>query len=334
MIHNATFLADPENYCAPAPAGLGKLLVPVERSQLGMKMEAPKTGTGVAYRRVPSKLRVSYCRIIDEIDVSINYFPFRLAQNGHAVAAEVVDYPPDPRDGGEFTKKTDNWFPCFYLPWCAGQNYRMTLKQPTTLLAPVRFFITSAVNGCSVFVEGTPEQPTVYHLNRAGGGAPPIGGNLLTNSTYWQPKKASMESAFLAAKSPKSVTAPRPLGAPALPAPTAVHAMDYMDVTAAQQPARTSADTYEAMRQAPNAKTLVYKGSHYLPFGTVFGWMQNTAWRFFFQKRACHAFEYEATDAKGAKSSVWVTRQFAWHLEEFWPNAASPGMALAKGIVP
>jgi hypothetical protein len=336
MIHNGTFLNDPENFCSPPPAGLGKLLLPWEKASVAGKMATPQTGVGRGYRKVPTKLRVSYCRITDEVQVSVNYFPFTLAQNGTAVAAEIVDSPPDPRYTAEFTANRDQWFPIFYLPWCAGADYRMTLKQPTTFAngEPVRIFITSAVNGCSVFVEGTPQQPTVYHSNRSGGGAPPIGGNLLVNGAYWQPKKVAMEGAFLAAKSPKAIQTRGP-GAPPLPSPTAVHAMDYMDVTGAQAPNRTRADDLEAVRLSPLDRTSVrFVTSHYLPFGTVFGWMQNTTWRFFFQKRACHAFEYEVTSRAGVRSPVWVTRQFAWHLEEFWPNPAGPGMAIGKGLVP
>lgn len=43
-------------------------------------------------------------------------------------------------------------------------NHRMEVLQNLGNLRP-RIFFTAAVNGCSVFVEGTEEQPIVYHAN-------------------------------------------------------------------------------------------------------------------------------------------------------------------------
>lgn len=46
-------------------------------------------------------------------------------------------------------------------------NHRMSVLTDLANLRP-RIFFTAAVNGCSVFVEGTEEQPVVYHANAMG----------------------------------------------------------------------------------------------------------------------------------------------------------------------
>ena len=59
-------------------------------------------------------------------------------------------------------------FPVYYLPWKRNSGLRMRLRANTGLRASAQkphFFITAALQGCGVFVDGTPARPTVYHLN-------------------------------------------------------------------------------------------------------------------------------------------------------------------------
>ncbi|MFY0578964.1 hypothetical protein ACN28S_36045 [Cystobacter fuscus] len=68
------------------------------------------------------------------------------------------------------TQRSDHWFPCFWLPWGGNQTYKVTLvdKRPFKVGGEPKIFLTAAVDGCSVFVEGTEEEPTVYHANAMG----------------------------------------------------------------------------------------------------------------------------------------------------------------------
>ena len=105
--------------------------------------------------------------------------------NGVSVAEKELD-----------AKLLDGWLPCYYLPWIANGVARTTLRprsattrdgvaknivrltanplyrvdQNNPLSAVLDpndpdIFFTSAVNGCTVTVRGTREEPTVYHAN-------------------------------------------------------------------------------------------------------------------------------------------------------------------------
>lgn len=54
--------------------------------------------------------------------------------------------------------------PLFHLPYNNDQNFRITLRDMQGV-GNVDFFITELVDGCSIYVEGTPQEPTAYHLN-------------------------------------------------------------------------------------------------------------------------------------------------------------------------
>lgn len=332
MPDNDRFLADPEAFCTPAPAGQGRILIIKEEQTVRLKPAHP---TG--YRSVLRGDRVSYCQIAQDVDISQQGQSVRLGGGGRAYAAVVRNGPPDIRDFGD---QTSLWFPVFYLPWQAQATYRTTLKQPAGFRVQVRVFVTSTVDGCSVIVEGDPQAPTVYHLNDAGGGGNPPAPNLALQQAYWTPKAATMEGRFQAARSPKSIrNAPAPApGAPnPFPAAKAVHAMDYMDVTEAQKATVDTAVHHwghkaDVKRIVPDAVRIQYQNSLYKPYGTVFGWKQNQTWRFFYQRRSVIFYMYRATNSEGAASTIAIPEQLGFHLDEFWP--AGSGVAVGKAVVP
>jgi hypothetical protein len=53
----------------------------------------------------------------------------------------------------------------FYLPYQNNENYRITLDANGPGGANVHFFMTELVDGCSVYIEGTQDKPTCYHIN-------------------------------------------------------------------------------------------------------------------------------------------------------------------------
>ncbi len=57
--------------------------------------------------------------------------------------------------------------PAFHLPYQNNENIRLTLNATGPLAAGVDFFLTEQVDGCSIYVEGTAQTPTVYHINAA-----------------------------------------------------------------------------------------------------------------------------------------------------------------------
>lgn len=77
-------------------------------------------------------------------------------------------------------------FPVYYLPWAPDATARMKLKpsrkHPTRdgsghTVDPA-VFVTAAVQGCSIFIDGKPEEPVVYHLN-----ATSTGGEIFQKTT-------------------------------------------------------------------------------------------------------------------------------------------------------
>jgi len=59
-------------------------------------------------------------------------------------------------------------FRAYYLPYADNSNYRITLKTAEPGSPNVDFFLTALVDGCSIYVEGTQQTPTVYHINAVG----------------------------------------------------------------------------------------------------------------------------------------------------------------------
>lgn len=54
--------------------------------------------------------------------------------------------------------------PVFWLPYRHQSTFRITLLPPEKQPLP-NFFLTAALDGCSIYVEGPPDKPTVYHIN-------------------------------------------------------------------------------------------------------------------------------------------------------------------------
>jgi hypothetical protein len=82
----------------------------------------------------------------------------------------------------------------FFLPYQNDQNFRTTLVDKQGLAADL--FMTDLVDGCSVYVEGTPTAPTVYHINAVGTTAPPQAMPANQTAANWAAKYARMDDRF------------------------------------------------------------------------------------------------------------------------------------------
>src|SRR5215471_16759810 len=69
---------------------------------------------------------------------------------------------------------TNGWVPIYYLPWAPQRILDLTIPRRNPALATPQpdIFFTAAINGCSVFIQGNPKNPTIFH---AGGNPVPIG---------------------------------------------------------------------------------------------------------------------------------------------------------------
>ena len=73
--------------------------------------------------------------------------------------------------------------PIYFLPWDAGgAMVQLTLPQKGQPDPDPDLFFTAAINGCSVFFQGTPQRPTIYHC----GGDTGKGSDHAAAAKFWR----------------------------------------------------------------------------------------------------------------------------------------------------
>jgi hypothetical protein len=75
-----------------------------------------------------------------------------------------------------------NHVPVWFLPWLGGSAIRLTIPSGAAG-AHSNIFFTAAINGCSIFIQGTPANPTIFHCG-GGTGFSPI--QLDEGAVFWQ----------------------------------------------------------------------------------------------------------------------------------------------------
>jgi hypothetical protein len=81
-----------------------------------------------------------------------------------------------------------HWVPVYFLPWDAGGAIvSMTIPRegvigPGSHILDPDIFFTAAINGCSIFIQGSPENPTVYHA----GGDTGRGNDMARGAGFWR----------------------------------------------------------------------------------------------------------------------------------------------------
>ncbi len=80
----------------------------------------------------------------------------------------IVTSPGCPSGTKILVHNADNGgIPAFHLPYQNNENIRVTLNAAGPDAATAAFFLTEQVDVCSIYVEGTSQTPTVYHINAA-----------------------------------------------------------------------------------------------------------------------------------------------------------------------
>jgi len=140
--NNRQFLSNPVRFADRHMLSISGGLRSVDQPQNGLDARIPEKEN---YFSVGKELRVLSCNLRPSQQTND-------AQN--TVTVEIRD-DAQPRD-----------FPVFFLPWAADRVVKVKLSDPRpNPTDEVRIFFTAAVDGCSVFVEGDPANPTVYHAN-------------------------------------------------------------------------------------------------------------------------------------------------------------------------
>ncbi len=158
--------------------------------------------------------------------------------------------------------------PIYFLPWKSMRIVSMKLPElsPHDYDAPVErnpnFFFTAAINGCSVFVQGKPTEPTVYHAG--------IDGTLHRDAAaFWRDCLSRVT---------------RDQG-PTGGVTREVNKAQYTKDTSFKGPARTPlAAAYLAWLKDEHKKEL--KISEVAPWGCVFGIRYGRLWSFYLQENA------------------------------------------------
>jgi hypothetical protein len=261
---------------------------------------------------------------------------------------------------------TGTSIPVFYLKYDLNHNRRMTLvdrRSPLPMgpappdpwryadnaadIGNVTFFLTDCVDGCSVYVEGTPQNPTVYHINASMtlppgvNTFPPATASWAKRERCWKLKWQKMDDRF---KTQGTVV--KALGWPGRTAPypnvqpsSKVESRDYMFLK------RSDEVAFEGMLaqlqlqvtvpnqvngQNVDGMTVVFTQ------GTIFGIRRNGNWSFWVQKKVLVQYFHHAIIAHGNRTvGQKVTRVFTGNrpynsvllgsqwlvrsLDQFWP---------------
>lgn len=215
--------------------------------------------------------------------------------------------------------------PVFWLPYKQNSHYRMTLR-PALGAAQPDFFLTDAVDGCSVYVEGTRAFPTVHHLNAAGvkyapvNGSAPYGttGDFVKDTRAFGAKDTHMTQKFQDSDEPKRVAN----AAVGLQQAKYIKNDDYMirDPNVLSQ--------QKALSNTPARSIVAPETIHKVDLatqGTVFGIRDTISgdWTFYFQRRLVSIFYHNDNRNIPFVKSAWRAigyRMYPILVQEFWPN--------------
>jgi hypothetical protein len=225
-----------------------------------------------------------------------------------------------PDDGGTSV-------PVYYLKYDLNHNRRITLRDrrqalpigprtvaetnainaapwkyaPAARIGATRFFITDCVDGCSIYIEGAPELPTVYHINAnrtlppGVKSFPPASESWAKRERCWRLKWATMDERFRTQGTVVKTlgglpgVAPHPNVQPA----AKLESRDYMFLN------RPEEQSFEA--DLPNLKLqgLVPNTIN----GHVFGIRAGGVWSFWVQKRVLVQYHHHQVIAPAGRTA-------------------------------
>lgn len=280
-----------------------------------------QASTHGAYSHVPKDKRVSYMVISPGTHYSLANLPLLAPTNGvpnrEGNPQKALCYQAD--DAG------NTRIPVFWLPYKQNSNYRMTLEPAVGQPQP-NFFLTAAVDGCSVYVEGTRVKPTVHHVNAANtkhvpvDGTAPFGttGDYAKDTLAFQAKDTHMTQQVDNSRKPKDVL--NAVGG--LQAGKYIKNDDYMirdSVGLAQEQTLMSTNARTVVTNTAIDKTEL------MTQGTVFG-IRDTGtgeWSFYFQRRLVAVLYHDNNRWYPFSSSDFALigyRMYPTLIQEFWPN--------------
>lgn len=222
--------------------------------------------------------------------------------------------------------------PAFWLPYAQNRTRRIDLvdRRNADVIrrsgGEARWCFTSALNGCSVIVEGSPDAPTVYHLNAASHRV--TEGPVTDQKTLLDrhARRGDMERRWRGTQEPKRIR--NALHPPAVQ-PAALHAHDYLPNNYKTNPVEQNTEDTFYLNAAINATGVLAANVvdcqvNHTAFAFGFKSRGTGQWEFWVQQRA----RVRLTMNTGINHSSYVGRR----LKKFWPTAGGqPGTVLVRG---
>lgn len=175
-----------------------------------------------------------------------------------------------------------NWLPCYFLPWKPQSMVHMTIPRKGTRVGgpppppDPDIFFTAAINGCSVFIQGSPNNPTIYHC----GGTPDYPSTVPdpnVAATFWRNLVINYgQPGGLAAEVNKT------------------HYVLDVTTTRAEDKSTRHSREYEEWLKSDTGDTVRIK--QVKPWGCVFGIRTGTDWKIYLQENA--TIEYATIQKK------------------------------------
>ena len=169
---------------------------------------------------------------------------------------------------------TTGWQPIYYLPWDPGSIIRLSIPPKGTLRTDPDIFFTATINGCSVFIQGDPDKPTVYH---AGGDTGQSDHN--EAAKFWRDALRKHIAKSASARARGVIAAE-------------VNKTDYIKTPGTAGNATTArAQEYENWLKAKLDKAGKFTITMVNPWGCVMGIRTGADWAFYLQENAtviCH----------------------------------------------
>lgn len=205
------------------------------------------------------------------------------------VGTYLLDFQPE-KWGGADTK-----FPVWFLPWSSNNVTRMTIPSPEMLKLRARargkavsldpdIFFTAAINGCSVFVTGPRDSPTIWH-----GGTEEARSNPKSNISV--PHFQGLNAAKHWRDIVERVSGAGGYGGGI----SEVNKGDYTNLLDTMQ----TSESMEYMDFLKNNQAKTMRIDTIVPMGSVFGWRKDGQWSFYLQKTV------EFTITKLTKKRSW-----------------------------
>lgn len=206
----------------------------------------------------------------------------------------------------------------YFLPWSIGSIYRIRPKVEDTVGLNGNLFFTPNLDGCMVTVEGTQENPTIYHANAKNPTLNYIEEEFLKDMRG-HPHEGLMENKIKILKMKADQVAFSKI-LPKKPTPTVLHppAKAHFDLLEYDLGSKSELSTTQLEIKGMSPFTGLPVTNEDLYFGTVFGVRKNGAWTFYKQSYRLERRKSWKED-KGMPVPVETCKYSVARIEQLWP---------------